>query len=257
MKKQTYEEFVDKFVPKKTTDDCYTPRNVYDAVADWVAAEYGLDKGDFVRPFWPGGDYENFAYPEGCVVVDNPPFSILSKICKTYKERGIRFFLFAPSKTPLNLLRERDLCALCCDATVTYENGAQVGTSFVTNLDRFLVRSAPDLSQAVKAADEVNRSKRVVHRPSYVYPDHVITALQVSRWSKYGVDYKLAREDAHFIYAMDSQREAGKTIFGSGFLLSESAAAESAAAERASPRIWCLSDRERDIVRNLGGVAHE
>ena len=25
MKNKTYEEFVDKFKPKKTTDDCYTP----------------------------------------------------------------------------------------------------------------------------------------------------------------------------------------------------------------------------------------
>lgn len=27
-----YKEFVDKFKPKKTTDDCYTPENVYKAV---------------------------------------------------------------------------------------------------------------------------------------------------------------------------------------------------------------------------------
>lgn len=29
-----YDAFVEKFKPKKTTDDCYTPANVYDAVAD-------------------------------------------------------------------------------------------------------------------------------------------------------------------------------------------------------------------------------
>ena len=34
-----YTAFVDKFKPKLTTDDCYTPENVYDAVADWVAME--------------------------------------------------------------------------------------------------------------------------------------------------------------------------------------------------------------------------
>jgi hypothetical protein len=27
-----YEAFVDKFKPKKTTDDCYTPPDVYDTV---------------------------------------------------------------------------------------------------------------------------------------------------------------------------------------------------------------------------------
>lgn len=39
-----------------------------------------------VRPFWPGGDYEDFDYPTGCVVIDNPPFSILSKIVRFYED---------------------------------------------------------------------------------------------------------------------------------------------------------------------------
>lgn len=51
-----YAAFVEKFKPKKTTDDCYTPENIYDVVADWVAEEYGADRDAFVRPFWPGAD---------------------------------------------------------------------------------------------------------------------------------------------------------------------------------------------------------
>ena len=54
---EDYEGFVEKFKPKLTTDDCYTPTIVYEAVADWTAKEYGLDKSNFVRPFYPGGDY--------------------------------------------------------------------------------------------------------------------------------------------------------------------------------------------------------
>lgn len=38
-KSKTYEEFVDKFKAKKTTDDCYTPQIVYDAVKDWAVKE--------------------------------------------------------------------------------------------------------------------------------------------------------------------------------------------------------------------------
>ena len=94
-----YEGFVEKFKPKKTTDDCYTPTEVYGAVLDWAARRYGFDPACVVRPFYPGGDYEAFDYPEGCVVLDNPPFSILAKIQRFYLERGIRFFLFAPSLT--------------------------------------------------------------------------------------------------------------------------------------------------------------
>lgn len=88
-----YEAFVNKFKPKKTTDDCYTPPKVYEAVKDWVCEEYGVNPDNIVRPFYPGGDYENFSYPKGCVVLDNPPFSILAKICEFYLDCEISFFL--------------------------------------------------------------------------------------------------------------------------------------------------------------------
>lgn len=72
MKSKNYEDFVEKFKSKKTTDDCYTPSLVYEAISDWVANEYNLDKSTFCRPFYPGGDYENYDY-SGKIVVDNPP----------------------------------------------------------------------------------------------------------------------------------------------------------------------------------------
>ena len=83
MKSKTYDELVEKFKPKKTTDDCMTPPQVYDVVRDWACREYNINPERIVRPFWPGGDYENFDYPDGCVVLDNPPFSIISKICES------------------------------------------------------------------------------------------------------------------------------------------------------------------------------
>ena len=49
---QAYEDFKEKFKPKKTTDDCYTPENIYNTIADWVANEYQVDRADFVRPFF-------------------------------------------------------------------------------------------------------------------------------------------------------------------------------------------------------------
>ena len=88
-----YDGFVEKFKPKKTTDDCYTPPAVYDAVLQYVRETYHIaDDVPIVRPFYPGGDYENYDYPEGCVVVDNPPFSIFAKILDFYQAREIRFF---------------------------------------------------------------------------------------------------------------------------------------------------------------------
>ena len=79
---EEYNQFLDKFEPKKTTDDCYTPDNIYNAVADWVAEEYGINREKFIRPFYPGGDYQNEEYADDCVVVDNPPFSIIAEIIR-------------------------------------------------------------------------------------------------------------------------------------------------------------------------------
>ena len=40
---ETYEEFTAKFEPKRTTDDCYTPPEVYGCVLRWAHREYGFD----------------------------------------------------------------------------------------------------------------------------------------------------------------------------------------------------------------------
>ncbi|MBQ9686290.1 MAG: hypothetical protein IJV41_07085 [Oscillospiraceae bacterium] len=258
-----YQAFVEKFKAKKTTDDCYTPANVYDAVADWVASEYGIDRAHFVRPFYPGGDYERFKYPEGCAAVDNPPFSILSKIIKYYSQHSIRFFLFAPALTLFSAATATDstVAFIPCGATIIYENGADVRTSFVTNLepDELRVRTAPRLYRAVTAANEVNRKKPLKEKPRYEYPDHIITAAMVQRWCHYGVEYRLSKADSCSINALDAQRASGKSgIFGHGFLLSSSAAeeraaaekeaVERAAAEKAAVTVWDLSEREKEIV---------
>ena len=65
-----YSDFLNKFEDKHTTDDCFTPSNIYDVVADYVADTYKVDACNFVRPFYPGGDYEHYDYPDDCVVVD-------------------------------------------------------------------------------------------------------------------------------------------------------------------------------------------
>ncbi len=54
-KKESYEEFVGKFKPKLTTDDCYTPAPVYDAILDWVRKNCdigGLQHRAAVLPGW-------------------------------------------------------------------------------------------------------------------------------------------------------------------------------------------------------------
>ena len=246
-----YNEFLDKFEAKKTTDDCYTPDLVYDAVADWVTNEYGVKRSQMVRPFYPGGDYQKERYPKGAVVVDNPPFSILAEILNWYNDHGVRFFLFAPTLT-LFSSSSATACAIPTGAAVVYENGASVNTSFLTNLEdpMLRVRTAPTLYEAVQKASDDARKERTKELPKYEYPAEVITAAMVARWSKHGVDFRLPVMESQQVSELDAQREVGKAIFGKGYLISERAAAEAtrAAAERSIEEVghqtWTLSERE-------------
>ena len=264
MKSKTYEEFVEKFKPKKTTDDCMTPQPIYDVVRDWACKEYGIDPDCIVRPFWPGGDYERYDYPDGCVVLDNPPFSILARICTFYIDRGIPFFLFAPSLTAFSGKQYFDrINHIICDCKVTYENGAVVRTSFVTSYgDGIVAQTSPELTKAVNAAVKALRKEKVKSLPKYEYPAHIVTAAIMQRYAHYGISFGIHRGEYVRVPRLDAQRETGKAIFGSGLLLSdkkaaeraaaERAAAERAAAERAAAAVWELSDRERAIVGTLG-----
>ena len=263
---EEYQEFLKKFEAKKTTDDCYTPDNIYDAVKAWVVKKYKIENAAIVRPFYPGGDYKSEKYPSGCVVIDNPPFSIISEICEWYTSKRINFFLFAPTLTLLGIMRG-SANYVACGCSVVYENGASVNTSFVTNMGGNKIVAAADLREILD--DENKKNLKKLHRelPKYSYPDEVLTATMLCYMAAHGVSLEISERDAHFIRALDAQKASGKGLFGSGFLLSEKAAAEKAAAEKAAAEkaaaekaaaekvntdIWELSEREREIVRGLG-----
>ena len=241
-----YNEFLDKFENPKTTDDCYTPDIVYDAVADYVAERFGLNRKNFVRPFYPGGDYENEKYKPTDVVVDNPPFSILAQITRFYGEHKIPYFLFAPALTCLSG-DNGQRCAICLNVSVIYENKANVSTSFVTNMipDNVAVTD-PELYKKVQEAADKYAETLHAALPKYNFPDEVATAARLGYLSKYGQRLEIPRKEAFRISELDAMKEYGKGIFGGAYLISEKAAAEKAAATT-----WQLSEREREIVRGL------
>lgn len=256
---EEYQEFLKKFEAKKTTDDCYTPDNIYDAVRDRVAEKYKIGNDAIVRPFYPGGDYKSEKYPPGCVVIDNPPFSIISEICEWYVSKKIRFFLFAPTLTLLGIMRGA-ANYVACGCSVVYENGAYVNTSFVTNMGDNKIVAAVDLREILDGENKKNLKKLHRELPKYSYPDEVLTATMLCYMTAHGVSLEISERDVYFIRALDAQKASGKGLFGSGFLLSEKAAAEKAAAEKAAVEkvrvhninVWELSDREKKIVAGLG-----
>ena len=251
-----YDDFVEKFKTKKTTDDCYTPENIYNAIVDWGIKEYGIDRSKIIRPFYPGGDYENLdQYEADSVVLDNPPFSILAQIVRFYTQYEIKFFLFAPALTFFSSTAYKYCCMLCSSVSITYENGAVVRTSFVTNLEdkELAFRTTPDLSRILSELDK--RNKNIKKLPKYHYPPEVVTAARLGALSLNGIDFKAKRSEVSKTVALDAQRTAKKTIYGDGFLISENKAAELKAAElKINEEIfyWQISERERKIIDSLG-----
>ena len=251
-----YQKFTDKFKPKLTTDDCYTPDNIYEVVRSWVFEHYGLPADTpVVRPFWPGGDYQAEEYPDGCVVIDNPPFSIISDIQRFYLAAGIPFFLFAQGTTIFK--RDKRIHYVIVGGNITFANGASINIDFATSLGDYLIETAPDLYQRLKEANKANLRETVKEMPKYVYPMEVVTAARCRYYAANGTAYRVRPEEAHFVRKLDDQDRLGKTLYGAGFLISERAAAERAAAERAaaenaSATVWELSVREKEIIRSLG-----
>jgi len=262
-----YNAFVDKFEQPKTTDDCYTPQNVYEVVADYVAKEYGKNKADFVRPFYPGGDYQNEKYKKGCTVVDNPPFSILSEILKFYNAKHIDYFLFCPGLL-LGSACRNGATIICTDAQIMYENKAIIKTNFVTNMDPDLIAKAvPELFAKIKEVDAKNREEITRTNPVYKYPANLQTAASLNYMAHYGVAFEIGKKSAVVVDDLDAMKEHKKTIFGDGLLISDKVAAQAAeAAQRAAeaaaianseeggtktPIVWELSDREKEIIKGL------
>lgn len=228
-----------------------TPPRVYDAIAGYVSDRWRLDRELFIRPFYPGGDFENAGYPPGCCVVDNPPFSILSQIVRFYLERSIPFFLFAPHLTLLGLLRH-DVNLIACKCDITYDNGAVVPTSFVTSLPAPALSNAPELSRMVDLAQGKGIAKEMP--PRRVYPDELLMVTMLDKLTMNGVEFQLERSEFQRVPTLDCMPKT-KGLFGSGLLLGHDAARrlQAARAEVARAEVHIpLSDRERAIVDGLG-----
>ena len=247
-----YEKFEEKFKPKKTTDDCYTPPEIYEVVASWVEKEYGVSRKNFVRPFYPGGDFENYDYKEEDIVVDNPPFSILSKICRFYNERNIPYFLFCPG---LTVMCSAGKCKVCTGSTIVYENGACVNTSFLTNLESAGIRTAPDLYKALK--DIQGKMRRAKELPKYDYPKNVMTAIRLGYLSQCGQYIKFEDANIERIKRVDAQKTLKKEIYGGGYLIGDKdkerylQAQTQTQTQARKVLVFELSEREKEIIKKL------
>lgn len=185
----------------------------------------------------------------GGVVIDNPPFSIFSKIVRFYCENDIPFFLFGPG---LTIMQCAELCTSVHVSTdITYSNGAKVRCNFVTNLTPDIVAmTAPSLDRAIAACPSQNVR---VNLPSYVTPDNVLSTSNLNSICHGGIDFKVRRSECVVIRNLDRHP---KQLFGKHLLLSDSAAGLAAAklAAAKNEHVIELSARERRIIDRLNAA---
>lgn len=242
-----YEGFLSKFTEKaKTTDDCYTPKDVYEAVVKYVGTITDLTGKVICRPFYPGGDYENAEYPDNCVVIDNPPFSLFTKICRFYSESGVPFFIFGPGLTIMS-------CCKYCTAVVVhhqikFSNGAMVKCNFASNLyDDLIATTAPLLDKYLMACPSQQAPKEL---PKFSYPIELLSTSQLQSLSRGGVNFSVKRCQSRIVRNLDLHPKKSSGLFGDHLLIPTALArTKEAALARTTPVL--LSERETRWVSEL------
>ena len=234
---KNYDEWIAHFnVNPKTTDECWTPSDVYDAVVRYVTTLIDMEGREIIRPFFPGGDYENTEYPDNCVVIDNPPFSMFKKITQFYSNKKILFFLFGPALTIGNGAGKFAISG----AQIRYANGAMVPTEFCTNLpDVPAVFTAPTLGEAIKNCP--SQGKKTKTLKSYSFPEELLSVSDLRTIASGGVYF--AVEKVQNIRKLDLHKD----LFGNHWLISQ---AQAKAKAQATIPI-ALSVREQAIVDSL------
>lgn len=210
-----YVDFVNKFEGGKTTDDCYTPPAVFDAVEKWVRKQYKIpDTIKTLRPFRPGGDYQTEDYSGDVVVIDNPPFSIAAEIYRWYIAHGVKFFLFCNGLTTLKVSVKRRLTFLPIFVNIIYENGANVNTCFITNMDDedVALRCSGSLRQAVNDA----QSEQSKELSKYLRPRNLKIATDFTVMSRLGGEEVFRRDSVEPV-----TKACGTQIFGGAVIVSD------------------------------------
>lgn len=234
-------KFQDK---EKTTDGTYTPKDVYEAVLQYVGEVYDLTGKEVLRPFFPGGDYERAEYPADGVVIDNPPFSMFTKICKFYTDRGIPFFLFGPALTIASICKY--CTAVVIGRNIVFSNGAKVPCNFASNLfGDTIIMTAPRLENLITSCPSQDTKANL---PKYGYPDELLSVSDMQIFCRGGIDFSVRRSEAEIVRNLDNHPTRRKGLFGDHLLLS-SAKAAAKAEIKAIP--IPLSERERRIVNRL------
>ena len=178
------------------------------------------------------------------MVIDNPPFSIMTKIVSFYMERGVPFFLFCYHNTSA-WLTQSGATVIYTDLAIRFDNGAKIPIAFATNLTpRYRAIASPKLRKAIMCAPS-QAEHRTKSQKSYAYPHNILLFSQISVLAKHGKEFYIEKERSRTHNNTYSEGEAG---FGSCFLVDDYTADE---ARRMADEEWLKADEARRIPLTL------
>lgn len=184
-------------------------------------------------------------------MVDNPPFSIFTEICKFYSEAKIPFFLFGPGLTIFSALRYCSVVVI--SRQITFSNGAKVKCNFATNLigDTW-VTTAVALDRALSKCKSQDNAKK---QTKYSYPCELLSVSDFQTISRGDEDFSIKKTDGIIVRDLDLFPKSGG-LFGDHILVNTKCGrAAERAAERATAAIPVdLSPRERRIIEKLDAM---
>lgn len=244
-----------------SADECYTPPAVYDAVLDYAVERYNLQGKHIVRPFIPGGDYTKYVYGKNDVVVDNPPFSITTKIVNWYIGHNIPFFLFINGLYGVSLSRglHGKATVIATNANVSfYNNGTEkrIKLGFVTNLEpnNIVIRGDATLTNRLNGLVKKKSFKRYHYPDNFLKNSDILSALQRNVELRLTTDNCLFADNLDYHKARTRDKHQRLSLFGGGYLVNDKLYAEfKESLKQDLPGTYCvtLSTREHKIIEEL------
>lgn len=239
-----------------TLDECYTLPEVYDTVLKYAVERYHLQGKHVVRPFVPSGDYQKYVYDKNDVVIDNPPFSMTTKITKWYINHDIPFFLFINGQYAVSLSRglHGKATVIATNANVSFyhePNNKVIKMGFVTNLEPKDIVLRGDVALTDKI--QILAKKKALNK--FKYPKNIIRNSDVLTAINRGVELKLTINNCLFEDSLDYHKEHKLSgVVGGCYLVDDNVYNEyKAAMENVPPHTHrvTLSEREKAIIENL------
>lgn len=241
-----YDSFMAKFADNpKTTDECWTPEDVYNAVVEYVGTITDMSGRQILRPFYPGGDYLNAEYPDDGIVIDNPPFSMFTSIVQFYTRERIPFFLFGPG---MSIMSAAPYCTcVFISETLRFTNGASVRVNFASNLfGDTIATTAPLLDRLIRKCPSQDTKANL---PNYEYPPEVVSASDLQTICRGGIEFALRRGECMILRTLDNHPK--KNLFGNHLLTTCANGEAKAKAKAKDIKYIELSERERKIIGRL------